>query len=267
MPRLVTAPFISAISHQQLLREFVVRDVKGRFAGSFAGMLWTVINPIATIVAYYFVFSLVLRVNVTVEETGTDQFVVFFLAGFFPWVIFAESLTKSAGSIVAQSGLVTKVVFPVELIPASTLVSAFIINGTGFLIFLSYLAYIGFFHICWLWLPVLMAIELLFAFALSLFLAAFCVFIRDTTEILNIVTMLWFFGTPIIYPYSMVPPAMKSFMGGNPMALFIRCTRDLLLKHQVDGWLMLNLFIMTVLLLIPCTWFFMRSKPAFGDVL
>lgn len=267
MLHLLMAPFIAIFRHQQLLREFVARDIKGRFAGSFAGILWTVINPLATIIAYYFVFSLVLRVSVTVEDTGTDQFIIFFLAAFFPWTMFADTLGKSAGSIVSQSGLVTKVVFPVELIPVSSLFSAFIVNGMGFLIFLIYLAFSGFYHVSWLWLPVVIAIEMLFALGLALFFSAFSVFIRDTTEVLGIALMLWFFGTPIIYPQSMVPEAMKSFFDVNPMALFARCIRDILLRHQVDEWLMLKLFVMAVVLLIPCTWFFMRSKPSFGDVL
>ena len=265
--RFIVALFASIYSYHQLLREFVIRDIKGRFAGSFAGLLWTVINPIATIVAYFFVFSLVLKINVTVEDVGTDQFILFFLSGFFPWILFADSLNKSVGSIVAQSGLVTKVIFPVELIPVSTLLSAFIINGTGFMIFLIYLTFSGFAHISWLCIPILIFIELIFSLGVSLFLAAFCVFIRDTTEILSIVMMLWFYVTPVVYPDSMIPKEMVTVLSFNPMSMFVECMRDTLFRHQVDGMMIFKLFVMSVILLVPSTYFFMRSKPAFGDVL
>ncbi|MBF0413648.1 MAG: ABC transporter permease [Desulfamplus sp.] len=265
--RLNLSIFISIYKYHQLLREFVIRDIKGRFAGSFAGILWTVINPLATIVAYFFVFSLVLKINVTVEDVGTDRFILFFLSGFFPWILFAESLTKSTGSVVAQAGLVTKVIFPVELIPVSSIISAFIINGTGFIIFLLYLAFTGFAHISWFCIPILLFIEMLFALGLSLFLAAFCVFIRDTTEILSIVMMLWFYATPVVYPDSMIPQEIANALSFNPMSIFVQCMRDILLRNQVDVILMLKLFVISLIFLVPCSYFFMRSKPAFGDVL
>jgi len=261
------SPFILILSHQQLLREFIARDIKGRFAGSFAGMLWTVINPLATIIAYYFVFSMVLRVEVTVKETGTDQFILFFLAGFFPWTIFADSLSKSVGSLISQSGLITKVVFPVELVPISTMVSAFITGGIGFLIFLIYLGISGYFHFCWFALPLLLFVEMLFALGLSFFLSAFCVFIRDTAEILNIVIMLLFFATPVIYPASMVPETFQGLLLYNPMTLFIQCFRDLLLMHTMDISILLKMSIAAFISYSLGAWFFMRSKLAFGDVL
>ncbi len=259
--------FISIYRHHQLLKEFVLRDIKGRFAGSFAGILWTIINPLANIIAYFFVFSLVLRINVTIEDVGTDKFILFFLSGFFPWIMFAESLTKSASSVVAQAGLVTKVIFPVELIPISSIVSAFIINGTGFIIFLIYLSFTGYANISWFAIPLLIFIELLFALGISMFLAAFCVFIRDTTEILSIMMMLWFYATPVLYPNSMIPKELIEILSFNPMSVFVECMRDILLRNQIDGILMLKLFVISITIFIPCSYFFMRSKSAFGDVL
>lgn len=267
MASLSITPFLTIFFHGQLLKEFVSRDIRGRFAGSFGGILWTVINPIATIVSYYFVFSLVLRVNVTVEETGTEVFVLFFLAGFFPWIMFADSLTKSVTCLLEQSSLITKVVFPVELLPVSKLISVFIVNGTGFLIFLVYLGLSGYFHITWLFLPLVIVVEAVFALGLAFFVAAFCVFIRDTAEILNIITMLWFFCTPVIYPASMIPDSIHDFMTLNPMALFVHCFRDVLLMHRMDWGLLLTLFIVSAVVFVPGAWFFMRSRPAFGDVL
>ena len=267
VPAFFSAPFGLIFSHRQLLKEFVLRDIRGRFAGSFAGMLWTIINPLATILAYYFVFSLVLRVSVTVDETGTDRFIFFFLSGFFPWIIFADTLSKSVGSLVAQAGLITKVVFPVELIPISTIFSVFVTGGIGYFIFLIYLGFSGYFHPCWFGLPLLLCIEFVFALGCAFFLSALCVFIRDTSEILAILLMLLFFATPVIYPASMIPNSLQWILLYNPMALFVQCFQDLLLKHSVDPWMVLKVSFVALMFYIPGTWFFMRSKPAFGDVL
>lgn len=257
----------SVASHRQLVKEFVGREIRGRFAGAMMGSMWAIVSPVATILSYVFVFSLVLRVGVTVEETGTDRFVLFFLAGFFPWILFADALVKSATALLEQAGLITKVIFPVEVLPVSKLISVFILNGIGFLIFLFYLACSGYFHITWCLLPLVIVLELLFAMGLAFFFAALTVFIRDTTEVLSIVTMVWFFATPIIYPASLIPDTLRGVMGLNPMALYVGCVRDLLLIHRVDGGLLMLLSLLSFLSLLPGTWFFMRSKPAFGDVL
>jgi len=264
---LIRELFVSTCHYRHLLKEFVGREIKGRFAGTFAGILWTVISPVATMLAYFFVFSVIVRMQVTVAEVGTDSFLFFFLAGFFPWLMFSEGLTKAVGSLVAQSGLITKVVFPVELLPLSALLSSFILNGAGFLMFLIYLAFSGYFHLSWFLLPVLVIVEALFALGLAWFLAALCVFVRDIAEILNIVIMLWFFGTPIIYPGSMVPEALRPLFYFNPMASYMQCFRNLLFFHQLDILVILKLFILALICCLSGAWFFMRSKPAFGDVL
>jgi len=253
--------------YRHLLREFVSRDIKGRFAGTFAGTLWTVINPLATMLAYFFVFSVVIRMRVTAAETGTDNFLVFFLSGFFPWLMFSESLVKAVNSLVVQSGLITKMVFPVELLPLSSLLSSFVLNGAGFLLFLLYLLVTGLAHPSWVFLPLLVGMEMLFALGLAWFLAALCVFIRDIAEILNIVIMLWFFGTPIIYPASMVPASLRPLFTLNPMFHFVRGYRELLLFHRLDPGLVGGLFGFSLAVCLLGGWFFARLKPSFGDVL
>lgn len=231
------------------------------------GFLWTLISPLATIIAYFFVFSLVLRVPVSVEDTGTNQYALFFLAGFFPWAMFADSLAKSVGILLSESSLITKVMFPVELLPISVVTSTFIVNGVGFLLLLIYLAFSGFIHLSWLCLPLILLLEAIFALGVAFFLSALCVFIRDTRELLNIVLMLWFFGTPIIYPPSMVPEGFKYLLALNPMTLFINTFRDIVLMNRIDFLTVLHLAFFSLISYSFGAWFFTKSKPAFGDVL
>ncbi len=263
----VLQPFYSAYRQNYLLREFVEREIKGRFAGSMAGSLWTVIHPLATIISYYFVFSLVLRVAVTVEETGTDQFVLFFLAGFFPWSMFADSVGKSVGVVVQHAGLITKVVFPVELLPLSSVISTFFLQGIGLTFFLVYLLIKGYFHPLWMLLPGVLVLEFLFALGLSYALSAACVFLRDMGEVLAIVMMLWFFSTPVIYPGSMIPEDLHFLLAINPMLIFVELPRELLLKHTVNLPLFFRGTIISLSVYGFGTWLFMKSKHAFGDVL
>ncbi len=259
--------FLLGLRQRELLKSFVGKELKGQFAGTMGGGFWTVLSPLATILAYSFVFSIVIRMSVTIEETGTDHFVLFFLTGFFPWSMFADSLTKSVNILLRESALITKVVFSVELLPISAVIATYIVNGIGFLLVLIYLAFNGYLHYSWLFIPLLLIVQAFFALGFSFFLSALNVFLRDTSEFLNICMMLWFFGTPVIYPFSMVPENIKSLILLNPMTLFIDMFREIILMHHVDYATFLFLVLLACLSYGFGYWFFMKAKPAFGDVL
>ena len=263
----IAKPLFSAVVHRQLLKQFVVRDIKGRFAGSAAGILWAVMNPLATIVVYLFVFSLVLRVSVSMEETGTNLFSVFFLSGLLPWLLFAEGLSRSVGCLLENSNLITKVVFPVELLPAGAVLSAYIVNAIGLLFFIGYLSFIGYLHLTWFVLPFIVIAEFFFTWGIASFLSAAAVFIRDIQELLGIGLMIMFFSTPIIYPASMVPVDLSWLLHLNPMAVFVSAIRDVVLRHQVNPTSMIAVAALGFFSYALGSWFFMRAKSAFGDVL
>ena len=264
---IIVKPALSVAIHRQLLRQFVIRDIKGRFAGSAAGILWAVMNPLATIVVYLFVFSLVLRVSVSVEEVGTTRFSLFFLSGLLPWLLFAESLSRAVGCLLDNANLITKVVFPVELLPVGAVLSSFIVNGIGFVLFLVYLVIMGYLHPTWLFLPFVMTAEFVFTWGIASFLAAAAVFIRDIRELLGIVLMVLFFSIPIIYPPSMVPANWSWLLHINPMAIFVSAIRDVILRHRIDPGTMITVIALGFISYALGSWFFMRAKSAFGDVL
>jgi lipopolysaccharide transport system permease protein len=263
----IVAPARSALGRWRLLREFVARDVKGPFAGSMAGAAWTLIHPLATIAVYIVVFSQIIRVQVTPEETGTADFAVFFLSGMFPWLMFADGLNRAAGSLLGNANLITKVVFPVELLPACAVLSALLVNGAGMVLLLVYLAVKGYLALSWLGLLLVIPLQLLFTWGLASFLAAVCVFLRDVREFLGIVLMVWFFVTPILYPPSMLPEGIRNLARLNPMAVLIPMYRDLLLKHQIEPASFLYMLVLSLSCYCAGAWFLMRARPAFGDVL
>ncbi len=263
----ILRPCASAYKHKHLLKEFLSRDIRGRFAGSAAGILWTLINPAANIVVYIFLFSLVLRIRVTAQETGTDSFIIFFLSGIFPWLMFSEGLSRSVGCLVENGDLITKVVFPIELLPLSTILATSIVNGIGMVFFLLYLIPAGFLHVTWLMLLVLIPAQVVFTWGLANLLAAGCVFLRDIRELLGILLLLWFYATPVIYPLSMVPKILRPIIELNPMGAFISLYRDILLVHRVHWHLLMLSGFFSILSYVLGSWFFVRAKPAFGDVL
>ncbi|MBF0099616.1 MAG: ABC transporter permease [Desulfobacterales bacterium] len=264
---LIVQALQTLVTHRHLLREFVSKEVKGRFAGTFGGAFWTLINPLVNIIAYLFIFSLVLKVEVTAKETGTDRFALFFLAGYFPWLMFSESVSRCAGVLIDNANLITKVIFPVELLPASSVISVYIVNGIGLILFLIYILFLKFFHISWLFLIVLLFFLLLLGMGLGYLCAGACVFIRDIKELMNIIMLLWFYATPIIYPLSMAPDFLETVIKMNPMCTYVQLFRDVILLHRIDWMAASQVFGLSLLIYGIGAWFFMRAKPGFGDVL
>lgn len=264
----ILAPISSAIQHKRLLHDFVHRDILGRFAGSFGGALWTLITPIVTILVFMFIFSTVLRIRVSEFETGTDSFFIYFLSGYFPWLIFSESLNRSVNILIENANLITKVSFPVELLPAGTVISSFLINGIGMVLFYGYLILTGYLEITWILVPlVIIPLHILFISGISYILAALCVFIRDMRDILGLILMVWFYATPIIYPVSMVPESFSAIINLNPMVWFLELYRGATLMHQIAWFPLLQVAVLSILTYSLGAWFFMRARPAFGDVL
>jgi lipopolysaccharide transport system permease protein len=222
---------------------------------------------VATIVTYLFIFSIVLRIRVSAGETGTDSFTVYFLTGFFPWFMFAESLSRSTVVLIENANLITKVYFPVDLLPLGAVISSFIVNGIGYLCFLAVLAVLGYADFSWGYMVFLFFLQVLFTWGLANLLSALCVFIRDVREILAIVLMVWFYSTPIVYPASMLPDAFRPVMECNPMWGFVVLYRHAILGLPMDFGQMLYIILVSCLVYAGGTWFFTRAKNAFGDVL
>ncbi|MBW1671566.1 MAG: ABC transporter permease [Deltaproteobacteria bacterium] len=250
-----------------LFKKFFTREIRGRFAGSMGGSFWLLVTPLSHILIYSFVFGMILKIRLSHQEVGTDSFVLFLLAGLFPWMAFSEGLIRCTGILIENANIITKVVLPIELLPTVGLSGTFFINGVGMSFFVIYLVWAGFISWTWLWLPVLILLFFLFALGLAAFLSALCVFLRDTQQILPIIVFVWFYLTPIIYPISMIPSKFHSYLYFNPAFPFIELFRQILLRQTMDPVLFCLAAAWTILSLFLGTFFFERLKHSFADVL
>jgi lipopolysaccharide transport system permease protein len=261
--RWVQIPF----HHRTLFWGFVRNEIKGRFAGSMGGFVWSLLTPLANLLIYIFVFSLVLRIRLQPTETGTDSFAVYFLAGLLPWAAFSEALNNATDALLSRANLITKVAFPLEILPISGVIVPFCLNGLGFGMFLIYLIFKGYFHIAWLWLPLVVMIHMLFTLGLVSLISSLSVFLRDIKHFMGTVLSLWFFLTPIIYSLSMVPEKLRWVVKMNPMFPFVELYHQSLLHHFISFRMLAYALVLTVLTLFLSVLFFERSKHAFADVL
>src|SRR5512136_534003 len=142
-PWIILWSFLRKIYVQRsLIRSFVVRDLKARYVGSFMGFFWSVIHPIVLLVSYTFVFSVVFGVR-PLPNTGTTSFPLFLFCSILPWLFFQDTLQRSSTILIDNTNLVTKTLFPTEILPLSVMLAALVNHVIGFAILLGVILFTG----------------------------------------------------------------------------------------------------------------------------
>jgi lipopolysaccharide transport system permease protein len=216
---------------------------------------------------YIFVFSVVFKIRLKPIETGTDSFVLFLLSGLLPWIAFSEAVGGSPSMFLGKAGLITKVAFPLEVVPVAGVAVTFVLNCVGFLAFLIYLMIEGYGHVAWLYLPVVTLIFMVFTLGLVILLASLSVFVRDIQQFITSALSLWMYLSPILYPVTMLPESMRILIYLNPMYPFIELYHEVLLKHTLPVDLLCYAAGYAMISFLTGVWFYSRSRNAFADVL
>lgn len=251
----------------RLFHNFVRQDFSGQFVAAVGGIMWLFITPLINIIIYAFVFRYIFGVRPP-PEFGQTSFVIFMMTGYLPWFAFADALGKAPNLLLEKAPLITKVVFPVNILPVVGSLIPYLTHCIGFILLLGYLALDGYANLLWLILPLILGLQFLFTLGLVAILSAFCVFLRDLQQVVTLIITSWFFLTPIVYPISIIEDqAIRNLFLYNPMHSFVHLYRQIVLVGELP---VINLLIaVSVSLLVYCLggWMFMRIKHAFGDVL
>ena len=255
-----------------LLRTLVRRDLEARYKGSILGNLWPLLNQLSQLLIYTYVFAIVLQVKLSLKGVPANNitFGLWLFAGLLPWIAFIGGLTQATTSVVAQTNLVKKVVFPLALLPLVPILATFIESCFGLV---ALIVLIGLsthnVHPTLALLPLVWLPQLILTAGLGYLLAGLTVFVRDIPQTLAVVLNLWFYLTPIVYPASAIPEKWRIYVFWlNPIAAISEVYRDLILVGRVTHWgeLAVATLISTVVLLLGL-WCYRRLRPAFADVL
>lgn len=198
-----------------LLKELIRRDLTSRFAGSFGGPVWALVNPLLFCLLYGFVFSVILKIPA--PEGFPGRYVEFLLAGLLPWLGLQEAVLRGSSAVTEQSHLVKKLRFPFELLVASSLGTALLLETAGVALLLAYSALAGRASARLPLLGAAFVFEALLLVGPVLFLATLNVFFRDLPQLLSPALMVVFYLTPILYPESLVPAAFARVLSLNPV--------------------------------------------------
>jgi len=254
------------VRYRGLISSLVARELKARYRGSVLGFVWSFINPLLLLLIYSFVFTTV----IPNEVVGVQPYALFMFCGILPWTWFATSLSDGAGSLLAGGNLIKKVLFPAEVLPIVSVLA----NMVHFFFGLSILVVFLFVYrhypnpINLVWFPVAVVVELVFATALALLLAALTVHFRDIRDILSNLLMFWFFATPIIYPW--FQPGLERYrtlFNFNPFTHLAVSYQEILFFNGPIGhwkWL-LGLGAGSIVLFLGGYWIFDRLRDSFAE--
>lgn len=256
-----------------LLRTLVRRDLEARYKGSVLGNLWSLLNQLSQLLIYTYVFSIVLKVKLSLNGLPEDSSITFGLwlfAGLLPWMAFTGGLSQSASSVVAQPNLVKKVVFPLSLLPLVPVLASFIESAFGLAALIVLVAVstqtlpLTLALLPLVWLP-----QVLLTAGLGYLAAGLTVFVRDIPQTLGVILNLWFYLTPIVYPAGVIPERFRPWVFWlNPLAAISQMYRDLVLVGSVEHWAEWGVSLAIAVLVFQFGfWCYQRLRPAFADVL
>ena len=251
-----------------LIRPLARRMFVARYRGSALGLVWAVLTPLALIAVFTFLFAGVFGARFT-ERGSTWDYALYLFCGLLPWTAFQESVQQSSGVVVAHANLVKRVVFPLETLPVAQALAAIAgqLCGTAALL-LAALFMRGELHAAALWLPVLLAPQLLLTLGASWLVASLGVFLRDTAQALALVLMVWMYLTPVIYPEAVVPERYRALLALNPFTHLVRSYRNCLLEGLPPDWPGLAYFALVALAaFVLGYWWFARTRKNFADVI
>lgn len=262
------AALASVATNWNLLFELTKRDVLGKYKGSWLGILWTILNPLALLGVYTFVFGVVMKVRWGVGNDDHTQFALVLFVGMLVHSFFSECVSKAPTLVTDNVTFVKKVVFPLEILPLSALLSALFHLFVALLVFLAAFAWINArLPLTAILFPLTLLPAVLFTLGFTWFLSSIGVFFRDINQLVSLIVILFLFLSPVFYPVSALPARFQSLIALNPLTLSIENGRRVLIFGTQPEWTRLALQTLWSAA-IACIgfWWFQKTRKGFSDV-
>ncbi len=216
--------FKKLYEYRELLKTNVKKEIRGRYKGSFLGILWSFVNPLLMTLVYALVFPYLMR------GSGYEHYTTFLVIGILPWNWFTTCISQGTYTIIGNGGIIKKVYFPREILPISVVTSGlvnFLISCIIIAIFMliSGIAFTKYI----LFLPLVIIAQYLFTLGIILVTSAVNVYIRDFEYIINFIIQMLFYATPILYSAELFSGTKIALLiKYNPFGIIINCYRDIL---------------------------------------
>lgn len=214
----------------------VKREFQSKYRNTILGAAWTVLNPLAMILVYTLIFSQVMQSRLP-GDSSQFGYSIYLCAGILTWGLFAEITSRAQNVFVEQANLLKKISFPRICLPLIVVLNALVNFSIIFGLFCLFLIASGQFPglVFFCVLPLLL-LQVALAIGLGMVLGVLNVFFRDVGQFFQIFIQFWFWFTPIVYPASILPPAVRDWLVWNPMAAVIQGYQAILLSGNMPQW-------------------------------
>jgi ABC-type polysaccharide/polyol phosphate export permease len=256
------------VERRALVAQLVRRDFQQRYVGSAAGWLWGMVHPLVLLASWVYVFQIVLKTPLPAGAV-THNYTMYLFCGFLPWMLFQETVTRSAGALVDHANLITRTVFPSEVVTVSIFLSSLIHHLLGLVLaIIAGAVILKSVSPMILLLPLYMLFLGLLGVGVGWIASSLHVYLRDTGQVLSVVMTLWFWITPIMIFEDQIPHQLRRLVSWNPMSWVVRAYRDRLLSTR---WPSLEeiavLTAYSIVVFVAGGLFFRHLKRGFADVL
>lgn len=263
---------VELYQNRRLIWKLAKNDFKKRYAGSYMGAVWAMVQPVVTVLMYWIVFEKVFGGSGPRGDNGLEvPFMLFLTAGLVPWFFFSEALTNGTNALLEYNYLVKKVVFKISILPIIKVIAATFIHAFFVLILLIVAFAYGYYpNVYTLQLIYFSACLFIFVLALSYSTCALVVFFRDLSQIINIVLQIGMWVTPIMWNIDEFNNGWIKLLKLNPMVYIVSGYRSAIYEHTwfwEDFYSTMYFWIVTVVLFGVGALIFKKLKVHFADVL
>ncbi len=255
--------------HISLLIQFTKREIQKRYQGTFLGLFWSFFTPLLMLAVYTLVFGFIFQGSYQHVGETKIQFALGLFCGMLIWEFIATSLAIAPMLMVHHANLVTKVIFPLEILPMAIVLSVLVHTVIGFIPLLLLIVFSqGTISLSAVSLFLIFGPVILYCLGITWILSALGVFLRDIGAAMPAVITVLMFASAIFFPITAIPAAWRWVVMINPAAVLICMARNALVFGVWPRWEVYGLqFLMSLVVAMIGYAFFMKVKSAFSDVL
>lgn len=253
---------MSKVHYYDILYELTRKELAVRYKHLAFGYVWSVLSPLMFTAVYYIVFKLILSVP-------QENYVLFLIAGLFPWQWITNSIGQAPITFLGNSSLIKKTTFPRYLISVVVVLQ----DCLHFLFTVPIILLFMFFYKSYpsiMWLPsflLMVVVQFIFVFALNLLVATLTLFFRDLERFVSILLMLAFYLTPVLYSEAMVPERLRHFLYANPFAMLMLNWRSIILENYINPWYLLASVLWSFGFIVVSIWVYKKLVWRFAEIL
>lgn len=246
--------------YRELLKTNVKKEIRGKYKGSFLGVLWSFINPLLQVAVYAIVFPYIMRVQ-------TDNYLVYLIIGIIPWNFFITVVNQGMITVRMNAGIIKKVYFPREILPLSVALSGLVNFFISCIIIILFCLLSGV-GISWhiILVPLIGVIQFFLTLGVILAFSAINIYIKDTEYLIQFFLNLMFYATPILYQTELFPQSIRWILSLNPMTQVVTAYRNVFMYHVLPGALGFSyLIVLTAIIMFIGYKIFKKLEKGFAE--